>query len=187
MNRAYLSNQKKTKSPVNKVSPWVHMTQGQEYYMEGRYLNSGGAGHFSTAVEIEQSAVVGHHHAMKEIQELKVTTAQTKEKAYVQVMNPDDKLYILTFKNPTTNKYVPTEEKIPADASAGAFAGYIAKYYSDTVGSSISVEKIGLDANYQPTNVANDIKGYRYEITTNKLIEGVSTAQILVAKVTTGA
>jgi hypothetical protein len=104
------------------------MTQGQEYYMEGRYLNHGGRGSFSTAVEIEQSTVVGHHHAMKEIQELKVTTAQTKEKATVTVMNPDSKHYILTFKNPTTSAYVPTD-KIPANANSGTVAEFIAKYY----------------------------------------------------------
>jgi len=82
---------------------------------------------------------------MKEIQELKVTTAQTKEKATVTVMNPDSGKYILTFKNPTTSAYVPTD-KIPADASSGTFRGFIAKYYSDTVGSSVSVARINLDA-----------------------------------------
>jgi hypothetical protein len=137
-------------------------------------------------VEIEQSAVVGHHQAMKEIQELKITVDQTKEKTYVTVMNPDAGVYILTYKNPATDAYVPSEQ-IPCDASAAVFASAIREYYQDTVGSAISVTRVDLDAAGAPTLVAADVAGYRYEIEVIKLIEGVSTQQILVAKVSTAA
>jgi len=137
-------------------------------------------------VEIEQSAVVGHHQAMKEIQELKITTDQTKEQTYVTVMNPDAGVYILTYQNPVTMAYVPSE-KIACNASASEFASAIGEYYQDTVGSAISVTRVNLDAAGTPTLVAADIAGYRYEIEVIKLIEGVSTQQILVAKVSTAA
>jgi uncharacterized protein YkwD len=137
-------------------------------------------------VEIEQSAVVGHHQAMKEIQELKITLTQTKEITHVTVMNPDAGLYILAYQNPVTNAYVPSE-KIAADASASTFAKAIQEYYQDTVGSAVSVTRIDLDAAGAPTLVAADIAGYRYEIEVLKLIEGVSTQQIVVAKVSTAA
>jgi len=137
-------------------------------------------------VEIEQSAVVGHHHAMKEIQELKITLDQTKEKTYVTLMNPDAGVYILTYKNPVTDAYIPSE-KIPCNASASTFASAVSEYYQDTVGSAVSVTKIDLDAAGAPTLVAADVAGHRYEIEVIKLIEGVSTQQILVAKVGTAA
>jgi uncharacterized protein YkwD len=137
-------------------------------------------------VEIEQSAVVGHHQAMKEIQELKITLDQTKEKTHVTVMNPDAGVYILTYRNPVTNAYVPSE-KIPCDASASVFRSAIWQYYVDTVGSAVAVTRVDLDAAGAPTLVAADVAGYRYEIEVIKLIEGVSTEQILVAKVSTAA
>jgi hypothetical protein len=43
---------------------------------------------------------------MKEIQELRITTDQTKEKTQILVKNPDAGKFRVTFKNPKTNAFV---------------------------------------------------------------------------------
>jgi hypothetical protein len=48
-------------------SNWTALTEGEHYYMEAWHLEGSGTDHFAAAVEIEQSAITGHHHAMKEI------------------------------------------------------------------------------------------------------------------------
>ena len=42
--------------------------------MEVTYVEETGSDHMSTGVEFEQTAIVNHHHAMREIQELKIST-----------------------------------------------------------------------------------------------------------------
>ena len=54
-------------SEYKKISDWVSLTEGEHYYIEGQHLEGNGNDHFSAAVEIEQSEIVGHHHSMKEI------------------------------------------------------------------------------------------------------------------------
>jgi len=41
--------------------------------------------------------MVGHHHAMKQIQNLKVNITNNKDTTEVIVLNPDDGEYILNF------------------------------------------------------------------------------------------
>jgi hypothetical protein len=55
-------------------SDWINLTAGEPYYIEGGTFEWGGGDHFSVAVEIEQTntSVVGHHHAMKEVQYLEL-------------------------------------------------------------------------------------------------------------------
>jgi hypothetical protein len=55
-------------------SEWINLTAGEPYYIEGGTFEWTGGDHFSVAVEIEQTntSVVGHHHAMKEVQYLEV-------------------------------------------------------------------------------------------------------------------
>lgn len=123
---------------------------------------------------------------MKEIQELKITLDQTKERTEVTVMAPDDGVYILTYRNPVTMEYIQSA-KITCWASPAEMAAAVRPYYVDTVGSGVSVTKVNLDVNRNPTlsTLPSDIKGYRYVIEVDKLIEGVTTQQILVAKVGT--
>jgi hypothetical protein len=49
------------------ISNWTELTEGEPYYFEADTYEGGGSDHFVIAVEIEQTDVVGHHHAMKEI------------------------------------------------------------------------------------------------------------------------
>ena len=71
--------------------------------METTYVEYNGNDHMTTGVEFEQTAIVNHHQAMKEIQELRISTDQTKERTIVEVKNPDDGSFRVTFKNPKTS------------------------------------------------------------------------------------
>jgi hypothetical protein len=57
---------------TKRISEWVALTEGEHYYIEGKHLEGTGGDHFSTAVEIEQSDIIGHHHSMREIQYVSV-------------------------------------------------------------------------------------------------------------------
>jgi hypothetical protein len=50
------------------------LVKGEKYYIEGRHAEYSGADHMSIGVEIEKADTTGHHHAMKEIQEIGVST-----------------------------------------------------------------------------------------------------------------
>ena len=49
------------------ASKWVTLVAGQKYYIEGRHTETSYSDHFTVAVEIEQTAMTNHHHAMKEV------------------------------------------------------------------------------------------------------------------------
>jgi len=57
---------------------------------------------------------------MKEIQELKITTDQTKEQHVIDVKNPDSGTFKLLFKNPKTNKFV-SSGSIKCDSKTSDF------------------------------------------------------------------
>ena len=48
-------------------SEWLDLQEGQNYYIEAMHYNLVDDDSFSVAVEIEQTEIVGHHHAIKEI------------------------------------------------------------------------------------------------------------------------
>jgi hypothetical protein len=80
------------------------------------------------AVEIEQTDVVGHHHAMKEIQYVSMEAAQVFESTRITITNPDDGEYILIFQNPTDLSYT-QGTAVAADASASTLENAIEDYY----------------------------------------------------------
>ena len=49
------------------ISDWHALTEGQAYYIEGLHYDYNGNNHFSVGVEIEQTAMAHHHHAIKEV------------------------------------------------------------------------------------------------------------------------
>ena len=79
------------------ISDWVPLTEGEEYYFEVVTYEGGGGDHMSTAVEIEESGIVDHHHTMKEVQMVWLESAQVFEVTRFTVTNPDDGEYILIF------------------------------------------------------------------------------------------
>lgn len=52
----------------NRVSEWKTLEEGKNYYIESHHVQGTGGSHFTVAVEINQTEIVGHHHAIREIQ-----------------------------------------------------------------------------------------------------------------------
>jgi hypothetical protein len=152
--------------------------------LEGAYAENGGSDHFSVAVEIEQSTIKGHHQAMKEIQELSVSQEMKFEKTRVTITNPDDKEYILIFKNPKNLEKNLPSKKIKGKATASEFKKSIEKFYKDTIKSNINVVRTYKDAAGLVTTDKTKATEYVYEITVRKMINGVSTNSITFAKLT---
>lgn len=50
------------------VSDWVDLVKDQEYYILGRHYEASGGDNFAVGVEINQTAIQDHHHAVKEVQ-----------------------------------------------------------------------------------------------------------------------
>ena len=67
---AFWSNENRYNNPPKKVSDWVELEKDQHYYMYTKYKEGTGGDYMKTGVEIENSGIVGHHHTMKEIQQL---------------------------------------------------------------------------------------------------------------------
>jgi len=63
-----------SRSNYNRITEWLPLTEGEHYYIEAKHLEGSGGDHFSVAVEIEKSDAAGHHHTMKEVQYLSVST-----------------------------------------------------------------------------------------------------------------
>ena len=77
---------------------------------------------------------------MKEIQQLEAAPGRIFERTILKIENPDAGEFIWTFKNPKTDKYIPTE-KISVNATSWALRDAIKGYYKDVKGSDISVER----------------------------------------------
>lgn len=51
----------------SKYTPWVSLTKGDKYYMEGLHIDTTGNDHFAVAMEFKRAAnAVSHFHQMKE-------------------------------------------------------------------------------------------------------------------------
>jgi len=106
------------KGKWNRTSEWISLEAGEHYYIEAKHLEGGWRDHFSTAVEIEQTEMTGHHHSMKEIQYLSVYPAQVYETTRINITNMDDGEYILLLLNPNdlkTNKTLLISANATAD------------------------------------------------------------------------
>jgi hypothetical protein len=73
------------------------LVEGEHYYMEAWHLEGSGTDHFAAAVEIEQTAITGHHHAMKEIQYISVEADQVFESTRINITNIDTGNFIVVF------------------------------------------------------------------------------------------
>ena len=82
------------------------MKKGQHYFMEGRHVERDYSDHFTVAVEIEKDDASGHHHAMKEIQEISAIPDVQYELTRVTINNPDSQDFMLIFKHPTSGKNI---------------------------------------------------------------------------------
>jgi frataxin-like iron-binding protein CyaY len=73
----------------NRTSDWVTLTKGEPYYIETLMREDGSGDHLSVAVEIEQTSIVNHHHAMKEIQQLSIDIENNKDTSRITIDKPD--------------------------------------------------------------------------------------------------
>lgn len=155
--------------------------------MEASYVEYNGGDHMSTGVEFEQTAIVNHHQAMKEIQELKISTDQTKEQTTIDVKNPDDGSFKLLFKHPKTNKFVQSST-IKCISTEEEFRKAVYDYYWKLIRSNIKIIREDLDSEGNNITIANTtLETIRYTIEVIKLVSTPTTTQIIVSKVGTQA
>lgn len=165
-------NRYSTSSKPTKVSNWVELEEGKNYYMYAKYREGGGGDHMRTGVEIANSGIVGHHQTMKEIQTLKAYPSYTFEKTILLIDNPDEGTFIWTRKIPNTDEYVPTE-KISTSATASQMRSAIKGFYADTKKTDIIVKLYQMDEDGQNCTVSGKpVKQNRYEIALMMLISG---------------
>lgn len=74
----------------NRISDWVTLQEGQHYYIESHHVEGTGGDHFSVAVEINQTEIVGHHHAIREIQYVGIKSQDQRDTIRFTIDNPDD-------------------------------------------------------------------------------------------------
>lgn len=83
----------------DQISAWVSLTEGESYFLESMHYAGWGSNYLSLAVEIEQTEMVGHHHAIKEIQKIGVIPKQEFDTIRITVTNLDEGEYVLRFQN----------------------------------------------------------------------------------------
>jgi hypothetical protein len=111
-----------------RISEWIALEEGEHYYLEAKHLEGNWRDHFSSAVEIEQSDIIGHHHSMREVQYLSVYPAQVYETTRINITNMDDGEYILLLLNPNDLKTNKTA-MISANATAEELKASVKDYY----------------------------------------------------------
>lgn len=169
---------------IKRHSEWIALEEGQHYYIESHHVEGGGGDHVSVAVEIEQTAVVGHHHAIKEIQYLGIDTANKRDTMRITIENVDEGQYILTLKDPTSGDMT-TSSAITVGCSTSSLRNAIVGHYYEYLGSNILVERFMYDVNGTETESKSDATKFVYNVTTKKLIEGSSLNTVYVSKTTT--
>jgi hypothetical protein len=118
--------------------------------------------------------MAGHHHAMKEVQEIGISLTQQFEKMRVTVINPDSGKFILNFQDPVSLAYNSSKE-ITANGDASHFASQIHSYCRSVIN------------NYCDVELESQVDRNIYTITLRKLRVGASTTNVLVAKTSTTA
>jgi hypothetical protein len=86
--------------------------------MEGRHLERTWTDHFIVSVEVEQTSIIGHPHAMKEVQYVEVKADTNFEKSQIIINNVGAGTFKVVFLHPTTLEYVFTASDIPIAATA---------------------------------------------------------------------
>lgn len=111
------------------TSDWHSLTEGQAYYIEALHYDYDGNNHFSVGVEIEQSDMVDHHHAIREVQHLYVSPDRDFDTFRITIENMDTGHFKLILENSGTGRYE-TSASCYARGSASQIYGCIRKYYA---------------------------------------------------------
>lgn len=104
-------------SNVKRISDWVTLSAGQPYFLQAAGYDGTGSDHFSVGLEIEQTAVTNHHHAIREVQEVGINVTTNFEKTRITVNNPDSTKYFIMFTSSTLKQN--STKEIAGTASAG--------------------------------------------------------------------
>jgi hypothetical protein len=99
------------------------------------------------------------------------------------ILNPDDGTFRFAFMNPTTFKKSASEE-MRSNMSAGEISNSIKSYYNE-VGVNPVVTKINYDVEDNETDDAEAIVKSVFEIKIDRLITGITTDGVTVARATT--
>jgi hypothetical protein len=172
-----------------KVSDWVNLTKGEEYYIYGRHLDGGGGDNYAVGVEINQTAlgsteiVPNHHHAMKELQYISVGPVDSKFETFRITVNLFDTngFYIISFQNPSDLEWW-NSGQIQVDASASNVRSNIRGYFTSKYGSDVAVNRTMYFANGTETTSSTDAATYVYHVVLSKLVAQPTTANVRVIK-----
>jgi len=119
---------------------------------------------------------------MKEIQQLEATVGKRFERTTLRIENPDSGTFIWTFKNPKTDKYIPTE-KISVNATASQMRSAVYSYFNSVKSSDISVTRYQMDEDGNNCSCSNKtVHTNIYEITLLRLITDVTFTTSIVTK-----
>ena len=154
--------------------------------MEARHSEMGHRDHLSVAVEIKQTEMEHHHHAIKERQLVQISTENLLDTTNITVTDADDGQYVLMMKNPKTLA-ITSSSPISPKATATQFSSAVWKYYWWTYWSHINVKLHTYDAAGNITSNATLITKRVYQIEVRRLISSESVSSILVAKTSTKA
>jgi len=81
------------------------LTAGEAYYIEGLHYDYNGNNHFSVGVEIEQTAMTDHHHAIREVQHLYVNPETKFDTIRLTIANMDTGHFKLILQNVGTGRF----------------------------------------------------------------------------------
>ena len=169
--RNYFDNQ--TRTGFNMESDWITLQKGKKYYIDARHSESIGSDHLTVGVEIEKADTTGHHHAMKEVQEIGVLTTRIFEEFTVTVDNPDDGIVVMAFRSPTNQTMMP-QKQMKSNSNANEFKTAIRDYFIKQVNSDVDVTLVMTDASEAVTTDRTLTKKNVYKVTLQKLIDGVA-------------
>jgi hypothetical protein len=175
----------------NRVSEWRFLEANQSYYIESHHVEGGGNDHFSVAVEINQTnstnvtQMVGHHHAVREIQYVGIHTNDFRDTIRITIDNPDGGEFKLVLVDSSGGMY--TSSSITMGKSTWDFNKAIREYYWKYHGSNIDVTTIWYDVDGNVTTVEANATKMEYNVTLQKLIDGASVKSVFVSKTTTKA
>jgi len=156
--RSYYTDTDLAANPRNKrISDWVSLQAGQAYYLETLGRDGDGGDHFSVGLEIEQTAISGHHHAIREVQEIGINVTQNHELTKITVNNPDNTKYKIMFTSSDLKQNLTKD--IVGTWTGGQVNGAISDYYHKVHGNWPDTTRVMYDSNGNvTTNAADSVK-----------------------------
>lgn len=174
-------------------SEWTEILEaGKEYYIESNSVSWSDSLTFSVAVEIEQTEIKDHYHARREIQYVGIEITDVREKTRITISDLDedesDTKFVLSFQDPKTLKYTQSQP-ISTKSHPHHFRLAIRQFYKSTLNADVAVtgEYFDKDGNSVEKSSRVPVVKRVYTITLDRLIDGITTSKILVAKTNTKA